>query len=95
MSERIRSVTVNVPQNMTAVAFNLEAGEHKDGPWRIAQAGLTQGAKTVTVTARFKPHERFYKLMWVAEGGSSAGLLETDAVPLNSADVTHKGSSLA
>ena len=93
MSEKIRSVTVNVPAGM--VAFNLEAAEHDEGPWRVVQAGLTAGEKTVTATARFTSRDRFYRLLWVADGGSTAGLLETDAIPLNSNDVTHKGSALA
>ena len=92
MSDRIRSVTVNVPQNMTAVAFNLEAGERTSGPWRVAQAGLTGGAASVTITARFKPAEKYYRLLWVAEGGSTAGLEQTEAQPIEGANtVTSTG----
>lgn len=88
MSERIRSVSVNVPQDFTAVAFNLDAAERASGPWRTVQAGLTGGATTLTVTARFKPQDRYYRLLWVAEGGSTAGLHQTEAIPLDGDNVT-------
>lgn len=88
MSDKMRSVTVNVPQNFDAVAFNLDAAERPSGPWSTVQAGVTGGAATVTVTARFKPQHRYYRLLWVADGGSPAGLHQTDAIPLDSENVT-------
>lgn len=88
MSDRIRSVTVNVPQDFKAVAFNLDAAERASGPWRTVQAGVTGGAATVTVTARFKPADRHYRILWVAEGGSTAGLHQTEAIPLDGENVT-------
>lgn len=81
-------MTVNVPQDFTAVAFNLDEAPRATGPWSTIQAGLTAGASTLTITARFHAESKFFRLLWVADGGSPAGLHETDAIPLASANVT-------